>query len=37
MTKIISINKEKANKMLHSIGVDFPEENTFISFNNIIA
>ena len=23
--------------MLHSIGVDFPEENTFISFDNSIA
>lgn len=34
---IIAINIEKANKMLHSIGVDFPEENTFISFDNSIA
>ena len=31
------IHMEKANKMLHSIGVDFPEENTFISFDNGIA
>lgn len=30
-------NKEKTDKMLHSIGVDFPEENTFISFDNSIA
>lgn len=34
---IIAINIEKANEMLHSIGVDFPEENTFISFDNTIA
>lgn len=34
---IIAINIEKADKMLLSIGVDFPEENTFISFDNTIA
>ncbi|MBD5402956.1 hypothetical protein HDR58_09210 [bacterium] len=34
---IIATNIEKANKMLHSIGVDFPKENTFISFDNSIA
>ncbi len=34
---LIAINIEKANKMLLSIGVDFPEANTFISFDNSIA
>lgn len=34
---IVAINVEKANKMLHSIGVDFPKENTFISFEDSIA
>lgn len=34
---LIAVNIEKANEMLHSIGVDFPEENTFISFDNSIA
>lgn len=34
---VIAINMEKADKMLLSIGVDFPEAITFISFNNSIA
>ena len=34
---LIAVNIEKANEMLLSIGVDFPEANTFISFNNSIA
>ena len=34
---LVAVNIEKANEMLHSIGVDFPEENTFISFDNSIA
>lgn len=34
---LIAINIEKANKMLLSIGVDFPEANTLISFDNSIA
>ncbi|MCM1523787.1 MAG: hypothetical protein NC120_04945 [Ruminococcus sp.] len=34
---LIAVNIEKANKMLLSIGVDFPKANTFISFDNSIA
>ena len=34
---LIAVNIEKANEMLLSIGVDFPEANTFISFDNSIA
>lgn len=33
----IAINIKKASKMLLSIGVDFPEENTFIGFDSSIA
>lgn len=35
--EIIAINKDKANEMLHSIGKQYPKENTFISFNDSIA
>lgn len=35
--KIIAVNEEKANDMLHSIGKKYPKENTFISFDNSIA
>ena len=35
--KILAYNKEKANELLLSIGVDFPEANTIISFDNSIA
>lgn len=34
---LIAINKEKAEKMLHSTGLQLPEENTFLSFNSSIA
>jgi len=34
---VIAINKEKANDMLLSIGVDFPKANTLISFDNSIS
>ena len=34
---LIAINKDKADEMLLSIGVDFPKANTFISFDNSIA
>lgn len=34
---IIAINKEKANELLLSIGVDFPEANTIINFDNSIS
>lgn len=35
--KIIAVNKEKANRLLHSIGKSYPKENTTISFDNSIA
>lgn len=35
--KIIAVNEEKANDLLHSIGKKYPKENTFISFDNSIA
>ena len=34
---LLAANKEKADKMLHSIGLQLPRENTFISFDNSIA
>ena len=34
---LIAANKEKAERMLHSLGLQLPQENTFISFNNSIA
>ena len=34
---VLAINIEKADRLLLSIGVDFPEANTFISFDNSIA
>lgn len=34
---LLAVNIEKANEMLHSAGVQFPMENTFISFDNSIA
>lgn len=34
---LIAANKEKANKMLRSAGLQLPLENTFISFDNSIA
>ena len=34
---LLAVNVEKANEMLHSAGVQFPMENTFISFDNSIA
>ena len=34
---ILAINKEKAKQMLHSIRVQFPKENTFVSFDSSIA
>ncbi|MCD8095178.1 MAG: ssDNA-binding domain-containing protein, partial [Ruminococcus sp.] len=34
---LIAVNKEKADRMLHSIGKWYPEENTFISFDNSIT
>lgn len=37
LKNVIAIDIKKADQMLHSIGVDFPEENTFISFDNSIA
>lgn len=34
---VVAIHKEKAKEMLLTIGVDFPEANTFISFDDSIA
>ena len=34
---LIAVNKEKADRMLHSAGLQSPLENTFISFDNSIA
>lgn len=34
---LIAVNKEKADEMLHSMGLQSPHENTFISFDNSIA
>ena len=34
---LLAANKEKADKMLHSLGLQLPQENTFISFDNSIA
>lgn len=34
---VLAYNKEKANDLLLSIGVDFPEANTIISFDDSIA
>ena len=34
---LIACNKEKAEKMLHSAGLQLPLENTFLSFDNSIA
>lgn len=34
---VLAYNQEKANDLLLSIGVDFPEANTIISFDNSIA
>lgn len=34
---LLAINNEKADKLLQSIGVSFPEEEEFISFDNSIA
>lgn len=34
---LVAINEEKAEKMLHSTGLQLPKENTFLSFNNSIA
>lgn len=35
--KLLAINTEKADDLLHSIGKKYPKENTFISFDNSIA
>lgn len=34
---LVAVNVEKANEMLHSLGLQLPQENTFISFDNSIA
>ena len=34
---LLAINNEKADKLFQSIGVSFPKEEKFISFNNSIA
>ena len=34
---LIAANKEKANKMLHSAGLQLPLENTFIGFDDSVA
>lgn len=34
---LLAVNTNKADKMLHSIGKSYPEENTFINFDNSIA
>lgn len=34
---LVAINKEKAERMLHSAGLQLPLENTFFSFDNSIA
>ncbi len=36
-SKLLAVNTEKADEMLHSIGKSYPKENTFISFDNSIA
>lgn len=35
--KILAVNKQKADKMLRSIGKKYPKENTFISYDDNIA
>ena len=35
--KLLAINREKADELLHSIGKSYPKENTIISFDNSIA
>lgn len=35
--KLLAINTDKADDLLHSIGKRYPKENTFISFDNSIA
>lgn len=34
---LIAVNQEKAERMLHSLGLQLPQENTFLSFNDSIA
>lgn len=34
---LIAVNKEKADRMLHSVGLQLPLENTFISYDNSIT
>lgn len=34
---LIAVNQKKADRMLHSTGLQLPKENTFFSFNNSIS
>lgn len=34
---LIAVNRKKADRMLHSTGLQLPKENTFFSFNNSIS